>query len=226
MGKRLLTSWKLCIARPHCLRLLEHCVRAAASRTFCTAGNRSPIKMAIMAMTTSSSISVKPRLRDRVMGRLRLNENGLRNCDNGHHNQNATKHKKKTSANEEVQLGPQKNVREATSEHRKHSMAFGRVRCRFLADVLGDMPRSSRSHVDIRVLGAALGHRKAQDRLFPAVSGGQLLGRASIGAFARRLHGKRDSYLMRSHDRAFVVVQGGEGEPAARLGVPGGRGPR
>src|SRR5262245_65585887 len=35
-------------------------MRAAASRTFCTAGNSSPIRMAMMAMTTSSSISVKP----------------------------------------------------------------------------------------------------------------------------------------------------------------------
>ena len=33
---------------------------AAASRTFCTAGRRRPIRMAMMAMTTSNSISVKP----------------------------------------------------------------------------------------------------------------------------------------------------------------------
>jgi hypothetical protein len=37
-----------------------HCVRAAASRTFCTAGTSRAIKMAMMAMTTSNSISVKP----------------------------------------------------------------------------------------------------------------------------------------------------------------------
>jgi hypothetical protein len=35
-------------------------MRAAASRTFCTAGKSNPIRMAMMAMTTSSSISVKP----------------------------------------------------------------------------------------------------------------------------------------------------------------------
>src|SRR5262249_43831268 len=51
------------------LRLLLHCMRAAASRTFCTAGSSRPMRMAMMAMTTSSSISVKPLwVRRRVMG--------------------------------------------------------------------------------------------------------------------------------------------------------------
>jgi hypothetical protein len=50
---------------PICLRLFEDCVRAAASRTFCTAGRRSPMRTAMMAITTSSSISVKPRQRKR-----------------------------------------------------------------------------------------------------------------------------------------------------------------
>src|SRR5262249_20014655 len=35
-------------------------MRAAASRTFCTAGSNRPMRMAMMAMTTSSSINVKP----------------------------------------------------------------------------------------------------------------------------------------------------------------------
>jgi hypothetical protein len=35
------------------------CTRAAASRTFCTAGSKSPISTAMMAITTSNSISVK-----------------------------------------------------------------------------------------------------------------------------------------------------------------------
>jgi hypothetical protein len=35
-----------------------HWVRAAASRTFCTAGKSNPIKMAMMAITTNSSMSV------------------------------------------------------------------------------------------------------------------------------------------------------------------------
>src|SRR5262245_28047000 len=43
--------------------LLAHLMRAAASRTFWTAGTRSPIKMAMMAMTTNSSIRVKARPR-------------------------------------------------------------------------------------------------------------------------------------------------------------------
>src|SRR5262249_24786332 len=42
-----------------CLRLFVHCVLAAASRTFCTAGRRRPIRMAMIAITTSSSINVK-----------------------------------------------------------------------------------------------------------------------------------------------------------------------
>src|SRR5262249_36125204 len=43
------------------LRLLAQLARLAASRTFWMAGNRSPIRMAMMAMTTSSSIKVKPK---------------------------------------------------------------------------------------------------------------------------------------------------------------------
>src|SRR5262245_42189323 len=46
-------------------------MRAAAARTFCTAGSRRPMRTAMIAITTSSSISVKPawRLRDPlVMG--------------------------------------------------------------------------------------------------------------------------------------------------------------
>src|SRR5579872_4135144 len=40
--------------------LLRHCVRRAASRAACTAGNKSEISTAIIAITTSNSISVKP----------------------------------------------------------------------------------------------------------------------------------------------------------------------
>src|SRR5262245_39689884 len=36
-------------------------MRAAASRIFCTAGSNNPIRIAIIAMTTSSSMSVKAR---------------------------------------------------------------------------------------------------------------------------------------------------------------------
>src|SRR5436190_22586457 len=51
----------LTVPSDSCLTLLEHCMRAAASRTFWTAGNSRPMSTAMMAMTTSSSISVKPR---------------------------------------------------------------------------------------------------------------------------------------------------------------------
>src|SRR5439155_21262828 len=41
-----------------CLRLFWHLMRLAASRTFWTAGSSSPTRMAMMAITTSNSISV------------------------------------------------------------------------------------------------------------------------------------------------------------------------
>src|SRR5262249_39903609 len=40
--------------------LLRHCARRAASRAACTAGSSRAIKTAMMAMTTSNSIRVKP----------------------------------------------------------------------------------------------------------------------------------------------------------------------
>src|SRR3954447_1595800 len=52
------------MARPSCFRLLVHWARRAASRADCTAGSSREISTAMMAITTSSSISVKPRLRD------------------------------------------------------------------------------------------------------------------------------------------------------------------
>ena len=44
---------------PICFKLFRHWRLAADSRTFCTAGNSNPIRMAMMAMTTRSSIRVK-----------------------------------------------------------------------------------------------------------------------------------------------------------------------
>src|SRR6516225_8885917 len=44
--------------------LLVHLMRAAASRTFCTAGRSNAIKMPMMAITTSSSTSVNARRRN------------------------------------------------------------------------------------------------------------------------------------------------------------------
>src|SRR5262249_55905329 len=61
VGNLRFVSWKLWAARANCLRLFRHCARAAASRTFWTAGKSRPIKTAMMAITTSNSISVKPR---------------------------------------------------------------------------------------------------------------------------------------------------------------------
>src|SRR5262249_44651407 len=52
---------------PSCFRLLTHWVRRAASRAAWTAGKRSAMSTAMMAMTTSNSISVNPRTRRSVM---------------------------------------------------------------------------------------------------------------------------------------------------------------
>src|SRR5262249_37944802 len=60
-GRVLLVDSYLWHAKPICLRLFSHLARAAASRTFCTAGSSRPMRMAIMAITTNSSIKVKPR---------------------------------------------------------------------------------------------------------------------------------------------------------------------
>jgi hypothetical protein len=46
---------------PICLRLLMHWARRAASRADWTAGNSREISTAMIEITTSSSISVKPR---------------------------------------------------------------------------------------------------------------------------------------------------------------------
>ena len=65
-GRELLGNWplfalaKFWIARPSCRRLLLHDVRRAASRADWTAGSRSPISVAMIAITTSSSTRVKP----------------------------------------------------------------------------------------------------------------------------------------------------------------------
>ena len=52
-------SWPA--ARASCFRLLTHWARRAASRADCTAGNKRAIRTAMIAMTTSSSISVNAR---------------------------------------------------------------------------------------------------------------------------------------------------------------------
>src|SRR4051812_45279547 len=71
---------------PTCFRLLMHWARRAASRAAWTAGRSRAIRTAMMAMTTSSSISVNP-LRGRVMAKLppskmdkKTREESGRNC--------------------------------------------------------------------------------------------------------------------------------------------------
>src|SRR5262245_27591395 len=70
-GNLPLTSWKLCIARAHCLRWFWHWPRRAASRAACTAGKSSATSTPMIAITTSNSTSVKP---DRLSRKL---EEGL-----------------------------------------------------------------------------------------------------------------------------------------------------
>src|SRR5947209_3275288 len=57
------------MAMPTCFRLLMHWARRAASRAAWTAGNSKAINTAMIAMTTSNSMSVNP-LRWRVMADL------------------------------------------------------------------------------------------------------------------------------------------------------------
>ena len=55
---------------PICLRLLEHCMRRAASRAAWTAGNNIAIRTAMIAITTNNSISVKPKRRRSLVEKL------------------------------------------------------------------------------------------------------------------------------------------------------------
>src|SRR4051794_12622173 len=63
-GSLFTVSWYAWLARAICFKLLPHFIRAAASRTFWTAGSSRPMRIAMIAMTTNSSISVNAR-RDR-----------------------------------------------------------------------------------------------------------------------------------------------------------------
>src|SRR3954451_19303169 len=60
-----LLSWPSywCRARPSCFMLFVHWALRADSRAACTAGKSRPIRTAMIAITTKSSMSVKPRLR-------------------------------------------------------------------------------------------------------------------------------------------------------------------
>src|SRR5436190_3767043 len=55
------------MATPHCLRLLAHRMRTARSLALLKAGKRSAARIAMIAITTSSSMSVNPfRITDRL----------------------------------------------------------------------------------------------------------------------------------------------------------------
>ncbi len=58
---RALRSQRICRPNPICLRLLPQFERRAASRAACTAGRSRPMRTPMMAITTKSSTSVKPR---------------------------------------------------------------------------------------------------------------------------------------------------------------------
>src|SRR5438093_8189208 len=60
LGSRPWASLYRWAARASCFRLFAHLVRLAASRTRWTAGNSRAINTAMIAMTTTSSTSVKP----------------------------------------------------------------------------------------------------------------------------------------------------------------------
>jgi hypothetical protein len=78
-GTLLFVSLQLWTARASWWRLFPQVLRAAASRTFWTAGRRRPIRMAMMAMTTNNSISVNPdRGRDGDMNHLLNREYGTK----------------------------------------------------------------------------------------------------------------------------------------------------
>src|SRR5262249_52286938 len=66
-GKNLVVPTYWWTARAICFRLFWHDERAEAARTFCTAGSSRPISTAMMAITTSSSISVNADLRPRTL---------------------------------------------------------------------------------------------------------------------------------------------------------------
>src|SRR5713101_6521458 len=67
------------MASPSCFRLFWQFERLAASRTFCTAGSSRPIKITMIAMTTSNSISVKA-MRRRMIALLLGTTGGSARC--------------------------------------------------------------------------------------------------------------------------------------------------
>src|SRR3954453_8465888 len=66
-------SWELWSGRPICLRLLLHDIRRAASRADCTAAKSSATSRPMIAITTNSSTSVKPRDGNHRVGPIGVN---------------------------------------------------------------------------------------------------------------------------------------------------------
>src|SRR5262245_51385809 len=89
---------------PSWWRLLLHDMRAAASRTFWTAGTSRPMRIAIIAITTRSSISVKP-----IRARIRVMSFPFRKRDHGTRKRNKTEEalppREEPSANDLVNPG-------------------------------------------------------------------------------------------------------------------------
>src|SRR6266576_319645 len=77
VGIKSLLSWAyMMMPRPICFRLLAQLMRKARSLAFDNAGNNIAARMAMMAMTTSSSINVNP-----ACGRRENLQRFMRNFD-------------------------------------------------------------------------------------------------------------------------------------------------
>src|ERR1700722_14798902 len=68
----LLSSTYMFWANPHCLRLFRQVVRLAFSFALARAGRSSEARIAMMAITTSNSMSVKPRRADFLFQGFRM----------------------------------------------------------------------------------------------------------------------------------------------------------
>src|SRR5512141_3203969 len=81
--RSLLSSEYVVRARPICFRLLMQAEALARSRALAKTGNRMAARMAMMAMTTSNSIRVKPRTFSFMTGSLQVFplRPPSRNCD-------------------------------------------------------------------------------------------------------------------------------------------------
>src|SRR5262245_16219467 len=70
--KSLLSAAYRCVASPHCLRLFRQATEWAFAFAFAKAGSSIAARIAMMAMTTSSSIRVKPTVSVTFFSELRF----------------------------------------------------------------------------------------------------------------------------------------------------------